>query len=177
MTISFELSLLFRDRYGVLIMDNEVTVGHFVAAPPFPWSRLTKGDGAYRVADGYPTPLTLQQTRREMKTWDQVSLPGIIQTLKDLGDSTDYVVIGNNAGQGFPLASCVPQGLRETSAAIIFGESLPEIKEYENEGYRTFLKRKMLVSHLTQLAVKANRPLALAFINTIQHDASNYHDP
>ena len=177
MTISFELSLLFRDRYGVLIMDNEVTVGHFVAAPPFPWSRLTKGDGAYRVADGYPTPLTLQQTRREMKTWDQVSIPGIIQTLKDLGDSTDYVVIGNNAGQGFPLASSVPQGIRETSAAIIFGESLPEIKEYENEGYRTFLKRKMLVSHLTQLAVEANRPLALAFINTIQHDASNYHDP
>ena len=177
MTISFELSLLFRDRYGVLIMDNEVTVGHFVAAPPFPWSRLTKGDGAYRVADGYPTPLTLQQTRSEMKTWDQVSIPGIIQTLKDLGDSTDYVVIGNNAGQGFPLASSVPQGIRETSAAIIFGESLPEIKEYENEGYRTFLKRKMLVSHLTQLAVEANRPLALAFINTIQHDASNYHDP
>ncbi len=177
MTVSFELSILFRGRYGVLIMDNEVTVGHFVAAPPFPWSRLTKGDSAYRVADGYPTPLTLEQTRKEMKIWDQVSLPGIIQTLKDLGDSTDYVVIGNNAGQGFPLACCVPQGLRETRAAIIFGASLPEIKEYENEGYRTFLKRKMLVSHLTQLAVKANRPLALAFINTIQHDASNYHDP
>ncbi len=177
MTVSFELSILFRGRYGVLIMDNEVTVGHFVAAPPLPWSRLTKGDSAYRVADGYPTPLTLEQTRKEMKIWDQVSLPGIIQTLKDLGDSTDYVVIGNNAGQGFPLACCVPQGFRETSAAIIFGESLPEIKDYENEGYRTFLKRKMLVSHLTQLAVKANRPLALAFINTIQHDASNYHDP
>jgi hypothetical protein len=112
-----------------------------------------------------------------MKLWDQVSTSGIIQTLGDLRDSVDYLVIGNNAGQGFPLASSVPQGLRETSAAIIFGESLPEIREYENEGYRTFLKRKMLVTHLTQLAIEASRPLLLAFINTIQHDASNYHDP
>jgi len=177
MTVSFELSILFRDRYGVLIMDNEVTVGHFVAAPPFPWSRLTKGDGAYRVADGYPTPLTLQQTQREMKTWDQVSLPGIIQTLKDLGDSTDYVVIGNNAGQGLELADNLPQTLRDSKAAIIYGESLPEIKKYEKGGYRTFLRRRELISHLSRLAKSADRPLALAFINTIQHDASNYHDP
>jgi hypothetical protein len=112
-----------------------------------------------------------------MKFWDQVSTSGITQTLGDLQESANYVVIGNNAGQGFPLASSIPQGFRETSAAIIFGEGLPEIKEYENKGYRTFLKRKTLVSHLTKLASEANRPLALAFINTIQHDASNYHDP
>ncbi|MEE8074366.1 MAG: hypothetical protein V3T60_01925 [Candidatus Binatia bacterium] len=177
MTISIELSHLFRGQYGVLILDNEVTVGHFAARPPLPWSRLTQPNGSYRVADGYPVPLTLEQTRIEMKIWDQVSTSGITQTLGDLRDSVDYLVIGNNAGQGFPLARCVPQGLRETSAAIIFGESLPEIREYENEGYRTFLKRKILVSHLTQLAIEASRPLALAFINTIQHDASNYHDP
>jgi hypothetical protein len=177
MTVSFELSLLFRGQYGVLILDNEVTVGDFATRPPLRWSRLIQPDGNYRVAEGYPVPLTLEQTRKEMEIWDQVSISGIIQTLGDLRDSVDYVVIGNNAGQGFPLARSVPQGFRETRAAIIFGESLPEIREYENEGYRTFLKRKTLVSHLTRLAIEVKRPLALVFINTIQHDASNYHDP
>ena len=175
--ISTELSILFRGQYGILILDNEVTVSHFATRPPLPWSRLTQPNGSYRVAEGYPVPLTPEQARREMKIWDQVSTSGIIRTLGDLRDSVNYVVIGNNAGQGFPLADSVPQGLRETNAAIIYGESLPEIREYENEGYRTFLRRKNLVSHLAQLAIDAGRPLGLAFINTIQHDASSYHDP
>ena len=177
MTVSAELLLLFRGQYGVLILDNEVTVGHFVTTPALPWIRLIQKDGTYGVARGYPTSLTAHQTQQEMRTWDLVSLPGIIHTLKNLGDSVDDLVIGNNAGQGLPLADSVPQAFKETKAAIIYGESLPEIREYENKGYRTFLRRSDLVSHLAGLAKNAGRPLALAFINTIQHDASNYHDP
>lgn len=177
MTIYAELSLLFRGQYGVLILDNEVTVGHFVTMPPLLWTRLTQPRGLYEIANGYPVPLTVQATQREMRIWDLVSLPGIVQALNDLGDSVDYVVIGNNAGQGVSLANSVPQALRPTKAAIIYGESLPEIREYENAGYRTFLPRGRLIFHLTELARNAERPLALSFINTIQHDASNYHDP
>ncbi len=177
MTISNELSILFHGHYGILILDNEVTVGHFVATPPLLWARLIQRGGTYGVAEGYPVPLTTQQTQREMRMWDQVSLPVIIQTLKDLRDSADYMVIGNNAGQGLPLAKSVPQALRATKAAIIYGESLPEIKEYEGMGYRTFLRRSDLVFHLAGLAKNARRPLTLAFINTIQHDASTFHLP
>ncbi|MGH7772213.1 MAG: hypothetical protein ACREQA_08230 [Candidatus Binatia bacterium] len=177
MTASNELSILFHNHYGVLILDNEVTVGHFVSTPPLLWARLIQRAGTFEVAEGYPVPLTAQQTQREMRLWDQVSLPLIIQTLKDLRDSVDYVVIGNNAGQGLPLAKGVPQALRAVKAAIIYGESLPEIKEYQGMGYRTFLRRSDLVSHLAGLAKSARRAVTLAFINTIQHDAASFHEP
>ena len=123
MTVSSELSIIFHGHYGVLILDNEVTVGHFVTTQPLLWARLIQRGGTYVVAEGYPVPLTAQQTQREMRMWDPVSLPVIIQTLKDLGDPVDYVVIGNNAGQGLPLADSVPQALRGTKAATIYGES------------------------------------------------------
>jgi hypothetical protein len=177
MTVSTELSPYFAGQYVALILDNEVTVEHFVTTPPLPWIRLVdQGDG-YRVSDGYPRLLTAEEARREMRNWDLVSEPRVIQTLKNLGEEVDTVVIGNNAGQGLPLAESLPKERRGTKAAIIYARSLPEIKEYKAAGYTTFIRRAGLVSHVNGLAQAAGRPLALAFINTIQHNASNYHDP
>jgi hypothetical protein len=62
-------------------------------------------------------------------------------------------------------------------AAIIYANSLPQKKAYEQIGYRTFFPRSEAVSRLLQLANAAHRPLALCFINTIQHNEFNYHDP
>jgi len=177
MTLRTELLQLLANQFVVLILDNEVTVGHFVTSPPLPWTRITQRHRIYQVAEGYPLLLTAQQTKIEMKSWDQVSLPGIMRTLKELDDSVDYVLIGNNAGQGFPLAQALPQNLIGNHAAIIYGESLPEIQEYEQMGYRTFFRRSKAVSHLHELAKNAARPPALCFVNTIQHNELNYHDP
>lgn len=177
MALSAELAKLKTQQFVVLILDNEVTVGHFVATPPLPWSRLTQRDGVYRVAEGYPSILTSDQTKIEMRNWDEVLLPGITRALKELGDSVDYVLVGNNAGQGFPLAQSLPRNLIGSHAAVIYGESLPELKEYEKLGYRTFFQRSRAVSRLLDLARAAGRPAALFFINTIQHNDLNYHDP
>ena len=163
--------------FATLILDNEVTVGHFVTSPPLPWSRLTRRDGIYQIAQGYPSLLTAAQAKLEMRNWDEVSPPGIMRALKELDDSVDYVLIGNNAGQGLPLARSLPQNLIGSRAAIIYGEGLPELKEYEKMGYRAFSRRSQAVSHLLDLAKSAGRPPALLFINTIQHNQSNYHDP
>jgi len=165
------------NQFLALILDNEVTVGHFVTTPPLPWSRLTQRNGNYQAADGYPNLLTAEQAKFEMRNWDEVSLQGIMRTLKELDDSVDYVLIGNNAGQGLPLARSLPQNLIGDRAAIIYGESLPEIKEYEKMGYRTFFRRSEAASRLLELAKNAGRPLGLFFINTIQHNEFNYHDP
>jgi hypothetical protein len=177
MTLRTELSQLLASQFVALILDNEVTVGHFVTSPPLPWTRITQRHRIYQVAEGYPLLLTAQQTKIEMKNWDQVSLPGIMRTLKELAGSVDYVLIGNNAGQGFPLAQTLPQNLIGNHAAIIYGESLPEITEYEKIGYQTFFQRSKAASRLLELAKNAGRPLALFFINTIQHNELNYHDP
>jgi L-fucose isomerase-like protein len=177
MTPRTELSQLSANRFVALILDNEVTVGHFVTSPPLSWTRLTQRNQNYQVAEGYPIPLTAEQTKIEMRTWDEVWLQGIMRTLKELEDSVDYVLIGNNAGQGLPLAQRLPQNLIGNHAAIIYGESLPEIREYEKMGYRNFFRRSQAVSRLLELANSAGRPLALLFINTIQHNESNYHDP
>jgi len=165
------------NQFLALILDNEVTVGHFVTTPPLPWSRLTQRNGNYQAADGYPNLLTAEQAKFEMRNWDEVSLQGIMRTLKEVDDSVDYVLIGNNAGQGLPLARSLPQNLIGDRAAIIYGESLPEIKEYEKMGYRTFFRRSEAASRLLELAKNAGRPLGLFFINTIQHNEFNYHDP
>jgi len=177
MTVRAELSQLSANQFVALILDNEVTVGHFVTSPPLPWSRLTQRDGSYQAAKGYPSLLTTEQAKFEMKNWDEVSLRGIMATLKELDDSVDYVLIGNNASQGLPLARSLRQNLIGDRAAVIYGESLPEIREYEKMGYRTFFRRSQAASRLLDLAKSAGWPLALFFINTIQHNESNYHDP
>jgi hypothetical protein len=177
MTVGAELARLSANRFAALILDNEVTVGHFVASPPLPWTRLTRRDGSYRAAEGYPSLLTAEQAKFEMRNWDEVSPQGIMRALKELDDRADYVLIGNNAGQGLPLARSLPQNLTGGRAAIIYGESLPEIKEYGNMGYRTFFRRSESIPHLLRLATSAGRPPALFFINTIQHNELNYHNP
>lgn len=177
MTLRAELSRLSGGQFTVLILDNEVTVGEFVTQPPLPWNRITRRAGNYRIAEGYPNRLTAEQAKFEMKNWDEVSLPGIMEDLKELDESVDCVLIGNNAGQGLPLARCLPRSLTGEHAAIIYGESLPEIEKYKKMGYRVFFRRREAAARLRELAQRAGRPAALYFINTIQHNELNYHDP
>jgi hypothetical protein len=87
------------------------------------------------------------------------------------------VVFGNNAGQGLPLAQSLAQDLIANRAAIIYANSLPEKNAYERLGYRVFFRRSEAVDRLLDLAKHAGRPLALCFVNTIQHNQHNYHDP
>jgi hypothetical protein len=89
----------------------------------------------------------------------------------------DYVLFGNNAGQGLPLAQRLPANLIANRAAIIYANSLPEQSAYEKLGYRAFFRRSEAVGCLLDLAKDSGRPLALCFINTIQHNKYNYHDP
>lgn len=170
-----ELQRLAAEQFIALILDNEVTVEEFVTAPPLPWARLVQQGGIFQVAHGYPTVLTAAQAKFEMKNWDEVSLPAIMRVLAEL-DGVDYVIFGNNAGQGFPLAQRLPAHLIANRAAIIYAHNLPEKSEYERLGYQIFFPRGEAVARLLQLAHNAGRPLALYFINTIQHNAFNYHD-
>jgi hypothetical protein len=165
------------DQYSALILDNEVTVGEFVTAPPLPWTRLVQRDGVIQVADGYPSVLTAEQAKFEMKNWDQVSLPAIMHALAELDDAVDLVLFGNNAGQGLPLARSLAQSMIGDRAAIIYARSLPEKSAYDRLGYKAYFRRSDAVARLLDLAKTAGRPLALLFINTIQHNQSNYHDP
>ena len=165
------------EQFVALILDNEVTVGEFVADPPLPWTRIVQQAGIFQFAKGYPTCLTAEQGTFEMKNWDAVSLAGMMHTLAQLNDEVDYVVIGNNAGQGLPLAQAVPAELRSTQAGIIYAAGLPEQNVYERLGYRSFYKRGEAAARLAALAERDNRPLALYFMNSIQHNDLNYHDP
>ena len=164
-------------QFVALILDNEVTVGEFVTEPPLPWTRIIQQDGIFQFAKGYPNFLTAEQGIFEMKNWDAVSLAGIIRTLAQLDDAVDYVVVGNNAGQGLPLAQAVPEKLRATQTGLIYAASLPEQSAYERLGYRSFYRRPEATARLAALAERANRPLALYFMNSIQHNDLNYHDP
>src|SRR5262245_61630680 len=172
-----ELLRLSADQFMTLILDNEVTVGEFVATPPLPWTRLVQRNGIFHVGEGYPTVLTAAQANFEMRNWDEVSLPAIMRGLEGLDDSVDYVLFGNNAGQGLPLAQSLQADSISNRAAVIYANSLPEKSAYERLGYRTFFRRSATVARLLKLAENKNRPLALCFINTIQHNKLNYHDP
>jgi hypothetical protein len=172
-----EMLRLTDNQFAALILDNEVTVGEFVTNPPLSWTRLVQNQGIFRAAEGYPTVLTAAQAKFEMKNWDEVSLACIIRTLTNLDESVDYVLFGNNAGQGLPLAQNLPPNLIRDRAAVIYANTLPEIDTYERLGYRTFFRRSEAASRLLELAKSAGRPLALYFINTIQHNEFNYHHP
>lgn len=172
-----EMLRLAPDQFVSLILDNEVTVGEFVTNPPLSWTRLIQRNGVFQVAEGYPTVLTAAQAKFEMRNWDAVSLRDIVRTLEKVDESIDYILFGNNAGQGLPLARSLPAKLIADRAAIIYANSLPEIDVYQKLGYRTFLLRREAVSRLIEMAHKAGRSLALCFINTIQHNEFNYHDP
>jgi hypothetical protein len=172
-----ELQHVFADHFIALILDNEVTVGEFVTDPPLPWVRLVQKGGIFRVAGGYPTVLTAAQAKFEMKNWDDVSLPAIQRALADLDGTVDYVLFGNNAGQGLALAQCLTPSLIGERAAIVYAQGLPEKVAYEQLGYRTFFRRSEAATRLFDLAKSTARSLALCFINTIQHNRLNYHDP
>ena len=177
MALKDQLASLRSTQFVALILDNEVTVGEFVTSPPLPWTRIVQQGGVFQLAEGYANFLTATQGKFEMKNWDEVSLPGITQTLAEIGDTVDFVVIGNNAGQGLPLAQAAPRTLRATKAGIIYASSLPEQSAYERLGFRTFFRRRETAQRLLALAKDANRQLALYFMNTIQHNELNYHDP
>jgi hypothetical protein len=177
MTLNSALSQLSVNQFLALILDNEVTVGEFVIDPPLPWARLVCCGGIYRVADGYPNLLTAEQAKFEMRNWDEVSLPDLMGALKMLDGSVDYLLFGNNAGQGLQLAQSLAPSLIGDRAAIIYAERLPEARMYEQIGYQSFFRRSEAVARLLELAHKAGRSLALVFINTIQHNHLNYHDP
>ena len=96
-----ELLRSLADHFIALILDNEVTVGEFVATPPLSWTRLVQRSGTFEIAEGYPNVLTAAQAKFEMTNWDHVSLPAIMRTLAEQDDRVDYFLFGNNAGQGF----------------------------------------------------------------------------
>jgi hypothetical protein len=169
------LAAYFDGRFGVLILDNEVTVDAFVADPPLPWARLVAVDGAYRIADGYPTVLTASEADREERNWDRVSNEAICAALAELDESVGLVAFGNNAGQGMPLAAALPAALRPSRGIMMYGRSLPEQPAYEAMGYTRFCPRTGLLALIATVA--AGRPVALAFINTIEHNERNYHAP
>lgn len=175
MSIADALERHFPDHFRILILDNEVTVDAFVTDPPLPWLRLVAADGIYRVADGYPTRLTMAEADREELNWDRVSNTALGQALSELDERVDMVAFGNNAAQGMPLANAYPATLRTPHGTVIYGNSLPEQAAYESMGYAHFCAR----TNLLALAGKASagRPLALAFINTIEHNDQNYHTP
>jgi hypothetical protein len=177
MTLPKEIEQLRQSHFCALILDNEVTVGEFVTTPPLPWRRLVELNGSFTIAPGYPTLLTAEQAAFEMKNWDRVSLEAIAVMLANLHESVDYVVIGNNAGQGFPLAQSLTKHLVSDRAAVIYAASLPEISAYRNIGFGNFYRRRETVTRLAALAANSGRPLSLCFINTIQHNESNYHNP
>ena len=93
-----------------------------------------------------------------------------------LGRRRNYVLSAQR-GQGLPLAQSLAPNLIADGAAIIYAQSLPEKSAYERLGYRTFFPRSDAVARLVDLAKAAGRPLALCFVNTIQHNNFNYHDP
>jgi hypothetical protein len=100
-----------------------------------------------------------------------------MRSLTELNEGVDYVLFGNNAGQGLPLAQSLAPSLIGDRAAIIYASSLPEKSAYDRLGYRAYFRRSDAVARLLELAKGADRPLALWFINTIQHNQFNYHNP
>jgi hypothetical protein len=177
MTLVDDLAARRASHFLALILDNEVTVREFVTKPPLHWTRWIQRDGLFQVAHGYPTLLTEAQAKVEMRNWDDVSLEAIIALLPRVAESVDFIVFGNNAGQGFPLAQSLPSNLIDDHAAIIYAEILPQMSRYQKIGFRNFFRRNEATERLVDLATKSQRPLELLFINTIQHNETNYHDP
>ena len=78
--------------------------------------RVQRRLAAILAADvvGYPTVLDDGQAKREMKNWDQVNPGGIGSALRQSGQDMDCFFVGNNAGQGLPIASVLDDTRRTT---------------------------------------------------------------
>ena len=175
MNLGAQLEQAFPDHFRVLILDNEVTVDAFVATPPLPWARLVAAKGAYQIGDGYPRTLSAIEAEHEELNWDKVALGPLSGALAELDGSVDLIALGNNAGQGLPLALSVPEAFRADHGVIVYGASLPEWPAYEQAGYRRFCPRNGLIALISDLA--NGRAVARGFINTIEHNEQNYHTP
>jgi hypothetical protein len=181
--LTTEFARPFMGSFKVLILDNEATVDAFVTDPPLPWVRLTAHNGIYGIGEEYPSQLTNAEAEREKLNWDKVSNAVICEALRGIDaniddgieNGIDVIAFGNNAGQGMPLAQALPTPLRATRGVVIYGRSLPEHPAYVAEGYTHFCPRDDLLMHLVDAAKTAGRPLALGFINTIEHNEQNYH--
>src|SRR5918994_1104907 len=163
MTLADDLSKHKSHHFLTLILDNEVTVGEFVTQPPLPWTRFIQRDGIFQIAQGYPTLLTEAHAKVEMRNWDDVSIKAILRAVPELSHSVDFMLFGNNAGQGFPLAQRLPKELIPDHAAIIYAQSLPQLNDYQKVGYPNFFRRSEAAAHLVELAKKSGRPLELCF--------------
>ena len=104
-------------------------------------------------------------------------MEAIREALSGLDETVALVAVGNNAGQGLPLAEALPAPLRAARGIVTYGVSLPERASYEVLGYGRFCPRRDLATQLAMAAEAAERPLALGFINTIEHNERNYHTP
>ena len=177
MSLKTEIAHRYADHFTVIILDNEVTLEAFVKTPPFIWTRLIKTEAGYIASEEYPTLLTKEESDREEMNWDEVDLNLIQLEIGELDRCDGLIAIGNNAAQGLPLAKAIPTSLRENNSIIIYGTSLPEKPEYESLGYDKFCCRADFLTYLDHLQLSPEKKIALIFINTIQHNELNYHQP
>jgi len=177
MSLKTEIAHRDADHFTVIILDNEVTLDAFVKTPPLIWTRLIRTEFGYIASEKYPTLLTKEESDREEINWDKVDLDRIQLEIGELDIFDGLIAIGNNAAQGLPLAKALPTSLRENNSIIIYGTSLPEKPEYEALGFDKFCCRADLLSYLDQLQLSPEKKIALTFINTIQHNKLNYHQP
>ena len=177
MSIIKQINKNFSDYLTILVLDNEVTTEAFVHTPPLTWARLSTEGTGYTMPNNYPTLLTREMAEREKTNWDQVDLTLLQSEIMELKDSVGLIVIGNNAAQGLPLARAVPERLREKHSIIIYGSSLPEKSEYQKLGFRQFSPRTEFLNYLKKVPKTSEKKIALVFINTIQHNEKNYHQP
>ena len=177
MSLKNEIAHRYADHFTVIILDNEVTLDAFVKTPPLSWTRLVRRTAGYTAPKEYPTLLTKEESNREEMNWDRVDLERIQLEIGELEIFDGLIAIGNNAAQGLPLARATPISLRENNSIIIYGTSLPEKPEYQSLGYNKFCSRTNFLNHLDQQLLSPETKIAFVFINTIQHNEVNYHQP
>ena len=168
---------LFEKNYGVLILDNEVTLNAFVADPPLKWARLIFQGDSYVTDQGSPTLLTNKKADQEKLNWDHVSSKNIKAFIKKIDNRMGLIVFGNNAGQGYPLALALSKKMRSKRGVVVYGISLPEREAYEKLGYNIFCRRNELLHIVRQRALAVSLSPSLIFINTIEHNHQNFHAP
>ena len=111
-----------------------------------------------------------------MRNWDEVSLPAIMRGLAELGRGVGCVVFGNNAGQGLPLAQSLAPSLISEAPRLSTPRVFPSGAPTSNSATGHFsdgARRR----HDCSLSPEKRPALVTRFVNTIQHNRHNYHDP